>query len=133
MWTPLRELSIDTRKLSENVRKIEDCKYLVVVESDLAGNAEDGPYVTMIAWAETDGAALRAIDGALEADARQSKTQEPPIVLLPGEAASTYGVIIVRLKKLGESILESGEYRIASDGAFLHKVVRSSRAAVLLS
>ncbi len=128
VWTPLAAVSIETTKLSENVRKIEDGKYLVVVESDLAGNANGGPYVTMVAWAGTDGAVLRAIDGALEADVEQRANVKPPDELIPAAEASEYVSISASLKKRGESVLESGEYRIASDGIFLHKVVRSTNA-----
>ena len=128
-WMPLAAVPVETVGLSENVRKIEAGKYLVVVESNLVGEMAHGPYVTMVAWAESDGAAVRAIDGALEADKERTEVTPPPDELLPEVGAAAYVPIIGALKKKGEPVLESGEYRIGSDGAFLHKVIRSSCAA----
>lgn len=128
VWTRLNDLRTSTMKLSDSLRKIEGGKYLLVVDRDLAGNTSGGPFVTMAVWGESDGAALRAIDGALEADLEHSSAVMPPEELLPAEHPE-YSAIITALKRRGEPILESGEYRIASDGAFLHKVVRSSCAA----
>jgi hypothetical protein len=127
-WTPLRQTGIETTRLSENVRRVSRGKYLVVVESDLSGDVAGGPYVTMVAWAETDGAALRAVDAALERDAEPDHDQMPPPELLPEPTASGYATILSALKRRGESVLESGEYRIATDGAFLHKVIRATAA-----
>lgn len=128
VWSRLDDLRISTTKLSDSLRKIEDCKYLLVVDTDVNGNSSGGPFVTMAVWGESDSAALRAVDGALEADVEHCGAVIPPEELLP-VGPHEYQAIITALKKRGEPVLESGEYRIASDGAFLHKIVRASFVA----
>lgn len=129
IWTPLSATGIPTEDLSENVKKIGVQKYLFVVGSDLAGREERAPYVTLAIWAETDGAALRAADGQLEADTRSAPDTPPPSILLPAGALHDYGSILSGLLLRGDDVLETAEYRIATDGAFLHRVVRAGREA----
>jgi len=129
VWTPLGSIGVRTERLSENVARIADGRYFVVVDSDLAGNDEDAPYVTMVAWAESDGAILRVLDANLEADVEQAVAEVPPPELLPEPGALDYRAILSSLKRKGEPVMESGQYRIATDGIFLHKVLRANRAA----
>lgn len=129
IWTPLSATGIATEDLSEDVKKIGEQKYLFVVRSDFAGREERAPYVTLAIWAETDGAALRAADGQMEADTVSAPDTPPPSILLPAGALPGYSSILAGLRLRGDDVLETAEYRIATDGAFLHKVVRAGREA----
>ena len=126
-WTPLSATGISTERLSENLRKVCDQTYLLVVDTDQQGHSVDGPYVTSAVWAETDGAALRAVDGDLEADTQIENKIIPVSVLVPSGATPTYSSILAALRDLDGGVIEAGEYRIATDGAFLHKVIRGRR------
>lgn len=127
LWTPLSEVDLHTLAISENVRKIKPTQYVFVVDSDLHGDETRTPYITMIMWAGSDGAALRAADGDLEADTKSVPDVEVPRILLPDRAFPEYESILKGLKTSGEDVLESGEYRIASDGAFIQRVIRGRR------
>jgi hypothetical protein len=128
VWTPLSATAIIAEDLSENVKKIGAQKYLFVVDSDRSGNEENAPYITMAIWAETDGAALRAADGALEADV-ELRHATPVAILLPPGSIPEYCSILAGLRRRRENVLESAEYRIATDGAFLHKVIRGDKGS----
>jgi hypothetical protein len=128
-WTPLSRTGYATTPLSENVKKVGEQKYLFAVESDLAGNDDESPYVTMIMWAESDGAVLQAADGVLEENVNLSEDSAPASVLLPLGCVPEYGAILKALRMSGENVIETAEYRIAIDGAFLHKVIRGDRGS----
>jgi hypothetical protein len=100
--------------------------YLGAVDSDMRGNAGGVPYLTMVLWADSDDAALRVTDAQGASVVKHASNMEPPPELLPPGAAPTYSSLIDALRNSGEEFLETGEYRIATDGAFLHKVVWSS-------
>ncbi|MFL6247284.1 MAG: hypothetical protein ACJ74H_14730 [Thermoanaerobaculia bacterium] len=128
LWTPLSATASAAEDLSENVKKIGEQKYLFVVDSDLSGHEENAPYITMAIWAETDGAALRAADGALEVDVELPHAT-PAAVLLPPGSIPEYRSILAGLRRRRDNVLESAEYRIAIDGAFLHKVIRGDKGS----
>lgn len=130
VWTPLLATALTAKYLSANVRKVGDQRYLFVVDSDATGDDKASPYITMVMWAETDGAALRAADGTLEADVELPLAIPAPI-LLPQGSSPEYGSILDGLRRRGENVLESAEYRIASDGAFLHKAIQGDRGSYL--
>ena len=126
MWSPLSESGFETIPLSERLRKVAVGQYLLVVEADLAGRTADGPFVTKIVWAEGDGAALRAIDMRKESD-EVLDDAIPPRLFLPEGAEPSYGAIVNRLREIGVEFLESDEYRIGSDGAFVQKVIHAGQ------
>jgi hypothetical protein len=126
LWTPLSAIQVPAVELSERLRKIAAHQFILVVESDLRGTA-NGPFITMAVWAESDGAALRAIELSKESD-QPCESDGPPERLLPPGATASYGSIVATLREQGADFMESAEYRIASDGAFVHKVIHSPQA-----
>lgn len=83
-----------------------------------------GPFVTALLWAETDGAAKRAKLMEIEAD-DPGAASSAPRDLLPGPA-TTYGDIARTLEQQGRAFQEYAEYRVARDGAFIHRTIEAA-------
>jgi hypothetical protein len=84
----------------------------------------------MIMWAPNDGAAKRAHLMRIEEDVNQIPA-EAPSELLPVVSGKTYGEIVQELKGRNERFLEHASYRIASDGAFVHRAISTERIEIL--
>jgi hypothetical protein len=123
-WTPLSEMTDSATPLGNGLYGIGQGQYLIAVpHNERMERDEKGPFVTGLLWAETDGAAKRAKQMEVEADDSRH-TSSPPADLLPGNARS-YGEIIAALKRQGQSFQEYAEYRVATDGAFVHRTVET--------
>jgi hypothetical protein len=87
----------------------------------------DGPFLVGVLVAPDDGAAKRIVDMAVEDDAGAGLTV--PDVMLPEGAKATYESILTGLKKVKPKVcLETGTYRIATDGLFVHRAIETPQA-----
>jgi hypothetical protein len=118
-WTPLRKLPFDHEKVGYNLFKVREDTYLIAVSRNRIFETDAAPYVTILAWAENEGAARRSLDMQIEADVNPSMGTPPLEMLLPGPAM-TYGEIISELKDSGlySSSMEHASYRL-TDGGFI--------------
>ena len=90
-------------------------------------------FITLLLRAETEGAALRAALMELESDEAASCAKPPGELLLPCGALA-YGDIRAALRSGKHGLFsEAANYRIARDGAFIHRVVRTPKPRILLS
>jgi hypothetical protein len=123
-WTPLRQVSQSAIPVRDVLYKICDGQYLLAVShNERFERDEKGPFVTGLLWAETDGAAKRATLMEIEADDSRDASS-PPEDLVP-EGARSYGEIVKALKRQGQSVQEYAEYRVATDGAFVHRTIEA--------
>jgi hypothetical protein len=115
-----------TSLVARGLFRLGEDVYLYTVPHDhRLRNASNGArFVSMVLWAETEGAARRALLGEVEADLRDG-TRRPPGELLPAGAAGMYGDIRAALRAEKQEMREFAEYRIATDGVFLHRVIQS--------
>src|SRR4051812_23867681 len=123
-WTPLRQFPTPLHFLSDGLAMISDCSFFYVVpyNRQLIKTAE-GPYITLLIWAQSPGAALRATESQIEKDDGSANFQPPPELLLSPDAA-TYGSILRQVPDRGDvSVMEHADYRIAGDGAFVHRTI----------
>jgi hypothetical protein len=102
--------------------------FIVPYNERLERDAPGAPFATMAVWAESPGAARRALHNEIEADA-PTLGKSPPAELLPRGSHGAYGEIVAAAKRAGKSALEFAEYRIATDGAFVHRVVQCDRVS----
>jgi len=123
-WTPVRQLGIKVSKIRDILFRVEsDCYLIAVQHNEKLEMFPDLHFVTSVLWAESEGAALRAALREIENDRIVVGATPPPEMLLVSDRM-TYGQIIDVLKsrKHGEYI-EHASYRIARDGAFIHRIV----------
>lgn len=122
-WTPLTEVSGSAQHLGGVLYKLGLAAYVTCVPYDRQLQETDGgPFVTTLLWAEADGAAKRAQLMQIEAD--ESADLRPPRELLLRGEPSTYGEITRELQDGGYGrINEWAEYRLATDGAFVHRTI----------
>ena len=122
-YAPLAELPYVRKQLDERLFQLREDIYLAAVPTNPIGERDRGPYVTMVMWAESEGAAKRSFNGDVEADVSQPFSSPPAEILLPG-AALTYGEIIAALKERGlyESSLRYAKYRM-TDGIFINAII----------
>jgi len=125
-WTNLSGVATSALTIGGDLFKIGRGKYLICVpyNRDLEEQRGDR-FVTSLVWAATDGAAKRAVLMQIEAD--QISSERPPAeLLLPGQPVR-YGEIIRALQNgnFGE-YEEAASYRIASDGAFVHRHITTT-------
>lgn len=122
-WTPLSEVSTSAIHLGGVLYKLAPRAYVTCVPyNQQLEEIEGGLFVTMILWAETDGAARRS--QLMEVEADQNADVHPPAEMLLRGQPVTYGAIIRELKRgnYGE-FREWADYRVATDGAFVQRVI----------
>ena len=127
-WTPLRNFPRMGTPLGDDLYKIEANVYLSTVPftRDLV-RSRRGPFITMLLWAASDGAVLRAARMNIEADDLLSATP-PPEMLLPETKNPNYSELLTAAKSgLHGKHMEHASYRIASDGRFIHKTISVGR------
>src|SRR5262245_51440034 len=123
-WTPLDQTGLATLHIKDTLYQVEAHCYLIAVPHDERyQTVDDKQFVTLLIWAQSRGAALRAALMEIESDAIFAGVTPPPEMLLPN-APNTYGETITALKsgKYG-TYSEHASYRIARDGAFIHRAV----------
>jgi hypothetical protein len=84
------------------------------------------PFIVGIYFAPDDGAIKRVTEFAVEEDANEKLTL--PSIALPSGSISEYGSILMGLKKTHPDVCqETGAYRIATDGKFIHRSIETGR------
>src|SRR5262245_33437947 len=122
-WTPMRKFPAPLRLLSDGLAMISDCAFFYIVPHDREFiETPDAPYITLLIWAQSPVAALRATDMQIERD-DGSVNFQPPSELLLSPDSVTYGSIVRHARREGASVMEHASYRIAQDGAFIHRTI----------
>lgn len=128
-WSPLSELAPDCRPIARNLFEIDAGQYcLVTPYADHSLEVRPGgPFVSALLWSSCAGSALRAVAGEIEKD--EPSALAPPAELLPAREAIGYRSILRALQNEGyKGISETASYRIATDGAFIHRAIDSEIA-----
>ena len=122
-WTPLASVPGTCEALGAGLFRVGPAQYLVALPSEehtRAGRA--GPLVRIALWAPSDGAARRAFEMAVEAD--DSAQAAPPRALLLAGEPTTFGAVLEAARRVNDTpLVEWADYRIATDGAFVHRTV----------
>ncbi|WP_137936090.1 hypothetical protein [Chitinivorax sp. B] len=128
-WTPISDLTSSGNsfdKLGNSLYIAGENIYILVSpykEGCLVSNPQ-APFIAGILWACEPGAALRAITMEIEED--KGSVVPIPISFLPNSCLPTYGAIRDTLMEImPNGCIEAGSYRIASDGAFVHRKLDS--------
>ena len=123
-WLSLRTLSTPPQRLDADVVKLGDNMYAPAVPYNELLDTEDPgvPYAGLVLWASSDGAARRALEMDIESD-DQVEGVLPPADLAVHLHGNTYGEIKARAALARAEPNEHAAYRIARDGAFVHKSV----------
>lgn len=121
-WTPLRDLNGDAILVERNLYRVGRSAYAVAVPitQDLVEGDPRAPFLTIIYWAPSDGAARRVALNRVDTD--DGATGMPPQSLCVRVGVPTYSSILEagRLNAKGGPT-ERATY--ASDGRFVHKVI----------
>jgi hypothetical protein len=125
-WSSLNDIGLPYHNLGDVLYKLYSQIYVIAVPYNKSFITDERiPYVTLLMWAQTDGAAKRSELMEIKADIKENN-DNPPSEMLPPNGAETYGDIINELKKgyYGE-FYEHADYRIAKDGAFIQRVIET--------
>jgi hypothetical protein len=130
-WTPLTALQHSTRHLGGTLFQLSGTQYLICPPSNERFERPPGipGFVAALLWAEYEGAARRGILMEVEADKPDFRPlpEPPPVELLLAGAGDTYGSIMAELQAKGYgNFLESATYRVAKDGAFVHRNISAA-------
>lgn len=131
-WTPLTALQRSVEHLDGTLFRLSATQYLICPPCNERFERLPGVsgFVAAVLWAPYEGAARRALLMDLEADKpefRPSPEPVPPAELLLPDAGDTYGSIIAVLRaERHKNFLESATYRIAKDGAFVHRNISTA-------
>lgn len=124
-WQPLSLWNGNGIELDEDLFKIDENSFffLVPYNKELI-ESEDGPYISMFIWAQSEQAIRRAYCQEIENDITLEEI-EPPKEMLLETGSRTYREILkdVKTNKFG-SWMETGNYRIVSDGKFIDKSIQ---------
>lgn len=125
-WTPLSRTGLGARHLEDILFKLDESAFLLCAPYDaqLRPLANDVA-VTAVVWAESEGAARRAVLQQLEAD--EPSDSQPPAEILLRPGLERYGQIreAGRTGSFG-SILEAASYR-GRDGCFIDRRINFPR------
>lgn len=124
-WSSIHALNEKPIQVKDELFRLGRNCYFIAVSHDASLGASHVRRITMALWAESEGAALRATLMDIEADVVATGVAIPRQMLLPG-APITYGTIVDALVSASRnSWAESAAYRIARDGAFVHRVIHA--------
>lgn len=128
-WTPLEQVSEAPIELGRRLFKIGVGMYVVALPHFSDMTPTPGHlWVTMAVWAESDGAARRA--ELMEVEADELGDLDPPAELLVG-GSREYGALVGGARASRLDPIETGVYRVGSDGAFVHRKLSAANAAWL--
>ena len=119
-WQPIRALRCAIREVGDGIFELEDSAFVFTVphEKNLTPSSR-GPLITLAVWAESVGAARRALTGKIEMD-EVVASNVPPVEMLLRPGHSTYSSLLADARESGSSsgILETASYN--AQGAFIH-------------
>jgi hypothetical protein len=127
-WTPLTALPHPSQHLGGTLFQLAGRQYLICPAANERFERPPGipGFVVGLLWAQSEGAARRAILKAVDADPPDLRPlPEPPPaeLLLPG-SGDTYGSIVTHLRaQRPTKFIESATYRVGTDGAFVHRTI----------
>ena len=109
--------------LSDGLAMISDSAFFYVVPYDRQlVEAPDMAYITCLLWAQSPGAALRAMEMQLERDDGSIRYDPPVELLLSPDSVTYHGILQHARSQVGNSVMEHAGYR-ATDGAFIHRTI----------
>lgn len=128
-WVPISALPEQPVHLHDVLFRLAPTQYLICppYNEHFERVPGIGGFLGSLLWAPNDGAARRAALMDIEADSaeKRPKVEPPPPLdlLLPG-GPTAYGAILAEVKaeRYGRH-LESASYRVAKDGAFVHRSI----------
>jgi hypothetical protein len=127
-WTPLRDAKLQANLIAEGLYRIGPHAYAVVVEYNESLEPKDprAPFIALLMWAPSDGAAKRAALGVAELD--DGVVGNPPPEIALGEANATYERML-RAKGPGaiSPPVREATYRGKPDRNFVHRVINFGR------
>jgi hypothetical protein len=128
-WTPMRDLDFPMRELQEKLHQFTETVYGMTMpyKRITSDRVQDGPFLTAVLWACSEGAARRV--GLREIESDDGIIISPPSELLPYRDGPTYEAIEHGLRSLGcTGVAEHIGYRFLPDGAFVHRSIDSAEA-----
>jgi|SRR5580704_19277816 hypothetical protein len=129
-WTPLCEIPYISSRVGYKLFSLDEQAYLVAVSQNREFEVDREPYVTVIMWAESEGAARRSVLLEIERDVDRIPPVSPPVEMLLPSAALTYGELASELMHSGASgrTTEHASYRL-TDGKFQELVIDTALEA----
>ena len=121
-WSPLSGLPAPPTLLAEGLYQWSENAFLLAMPygADLVRDPARGPFITIVAWAVSPGAARRVYLDEWEGD--DGVTVAPPPFVLPPSCEPRYPILLERAKAGRASALESASYR-SPDGVFISKSI----------
>jgi hypothetical protein len=126
-WTPLKSVRLSASCVGESLYRCSPSAFLIAqpYRANLVPDREAGPFLTMFAWAVSEGAAKRVYLRQKEED--ELRRGQPPEEMLPPGCEATYRALLGATRAAGADSSETASYRIASDGAFLYRSIHAGR------
>jgi hypothetical protein len=129
-WTPLTALPWLATPVDGPLFQLSTTQYLLCPPYDEKfQRAPNVPgFVAALLWAPHEGAARRVTLLSVEADdplSRPAVEPPPPREMLLCSECDTYGAIVSHLEAAHSAFTETATYRIASDGAFVHRTLNA--------
>lgn len=126
-WTRIASLSASPRYLSEYLVQLCDDAYTVPLQHGPTLDPLPFDVAGLILWAPDEGAACRALSMEIERDSGLVGVVPEPLRIC---SRMNYAEIRKALRAMGQGdVLESASYRIATDGAFIHRELQNHRYA----
>jgi hypothetical protein len=128
-WPSVAAVAPGAVALADDLFAIGGDTYLFAVPYDakLRRGQPGAPFATMVVWAPSEGAARRVCRTEIEADA-DAVSKPPPPELLPAEGVVGYAAILKAARQRDANVGEVAAYRIATDGAFIHREITWGRS-----
>jgi hypothetical protein len=130
-WLPINALPEQPVHLDGVLFRLAPSQYLICPPYNERFERVSGiaAFLGALLWAPNDGAARRAALMDIEADSpgiRPVAESLPPRELLPSSGSTKYGAILGELRAASSRrYLETASYRVATDGAFIHRTISS--------
>ena len=126
-WTPLSVVGVPCAPVRDTLYRCGEDAFVLAMpyRADLVRDPDNGPFVTVVIWAVSEGAARRVC--LLEREQDDDAPGAPPAAMLPPSCTPTYGCVLEAVRILGAAPVESASYRVASDGAFLYRSIAVGR------
>jgi hypothetical protein len=119
---PISTLPQKPEAVTESILRLGPA-YLFTIPDFVDLSPSNEPIISLVIWAPSVGAVKRAFERAIEED--DASVAEPPQEMLLVPNANTWAKILAEGKSQNIKFLESGSYRIMTDGAFIHKQLES--------